>query len=442
MMRPLTRAGALVICLTATGPGYDAFAEPQIASPAAQSTQAAQSATLALPNTKSLPWQGWARSAEGRPIEMVRLGTGSHQVLVIAALRGDDALAVELAEHLAAHLIEYPSLVAATTVTIVRDANPDGRARRTATNSHGVLLEHNFSSSNWRKLPQAGEYLSGRLPESEPETRALAELIAQCRPQRVLVLSTVSTKPALFYAGPRADWPGKFALEAKLSLAAIDLASTSGSPVVYLGQDRAIPCVLAQLPRARDIATLWPKVRRGLSTAVSDGFTAPVLTPPPQVPLVTVAPGSTQVMRVPPVTSATTRVVAAPLASSEQAAAEPHRPFSFLLRDVREVAPPPAKPATAGPRVLSAEELTSGGSLVPVARPEAAQPSPADVPAGGASPFGRRPNRVEIRGDAKSAPAARTGNRSSSEGGETNRPPAVPVVDERALPQPPIPHGD
>jgi len=413
--------------------------------------QAADAATQAVASTSPIPWQRWAVSVEGRPIEMVRLGQGSHQVLVVAGLRGDDPLSVGLAERLALHLTEFPRLVAATTVTIVRDANPDGRARRTAVNAHGVLLEHNFSSSNWRKLPLNGQFISGRLPESEPETRALSELIAQSRPERVLILASVAAKPSLSYSGPRADWPGKFARDASLPLSAPDLMLTSGSLVIFAGQDRAIPCLSAELPRASDVEALWPDVRAGLSTAVSDGFAVPAAAPAPVVPTVTVVPGSNQVVRAPVSSSTPVRNVTAQKTPTEEQPVGTVRPFSFLLRDVREATPAPRASVSSGPRVLSADELTGGGSLVPVTLPttvtppaEGESPSLPDSGgrSGGVSPFGRKPNHVEIRSGERSIPPAMPESQPGADRNKVRRLPAVPVMDERALPQPPIPRAN
>lgn len=455
MMRPLTRAGAIAICLTAAGPGHESIAQAQLAPLATPPRQAASATTPTTPSPSLVVWQRWADSAEGRPIELVRLGQGQHQVLVVAGLRGDDPLSVALAERLASHLTEFPALVAATTVTIIRDANPDGRVRRTAVNAHGVLLEHNFSSSNWRKLTQHGQFISGRLPESEPETRALAELIAQSRPERVLLLATVATKPSLTFCGPRADWPGKIARDARLPLSAPDLAATSGSLVIFAGQDRAIPCLSAELPRASNVEALWPDVRAGLSTAVSDGFFVPAATPAPVVPLVTVAPGSGQVVRAPAGSLTPVRNVATQRTPTDERPEGTVRPFSFLLRDVREIAPQPQANISApqasvssGPRVLSADELSRGGTLVPVTVPasnappaENASPNPPEHAGQGSdiSPFGRKPNRVEIRSDDRSLRPATSESQPGVDLGKVRRPPAVPVLDERALPQPPIP---
>ncbi|MBX3414983.1 MAG: hypothetical protein KF708_20025 [Pirellulales bacterium] len=488
MMRPLTRTGALAICLSVAAADHEVFAQAKIVPPVATVAPVAPTnPPVQTAPTTSLPWQTWAQSSEGRPIELLRIGAGSHQVLVIAGLAGDDTLSVELGERLIAHLNEFPSLVAATTVTFVRDANPDGRARRTAANAHGVLLEHNFAASNWRKLHEQNIYTSGRLPESEPETKALTELVAQIRPERVLVLSTVVKTPQMVYAGSRADWMLKSAHEAQLPLVVPDLVKHSGSIVVLLGQDRAIPCVSVSLPRTKEIVTLWPRVRAGLASAVSHGFEKTVVPvvkndpppysplrpappvkvkqaivtplPAPSVPVLTVLPDSSTVVVSRPELQATpARVVATPAVAGEGSGGQPRHNHSFLLRDAREVIPngsTSAKPVEAwngnAPRVLSADELATGGKLVPVTVPSAAmgvdgtspeQSGSYAIPAF-RSPFGRRPQRVEIRSatPATTPPTPDTPPSTSGARPASKLPPAVPVLDERALPQPPIPHA-
>jgi protein MpaA len=66
---------------------------------------------------------------------------------------------------------------------LVPTANPDGRAARTRQNARGVDLNRN-SSAGWRRL--SGAQYSGRRPWSEPEARALRDLMLRERPALVL----------------------------------------------------------------------------------------------------------------------------------------------------------------------------------------------------------------------------------------------------------------
>jgi hypothetical protein len=61
--------------------------------------------------------------------------------------------------------------------------NPDGYARDTRTNAHGVDLNRNFP---WGWTALNGPVESGPRPASEPETRALMRFVGQIDPQLVV----------------------------------------------------------------------------------------------------------------------------------------------------------------------------------------------------------------------------------------------------------------
>ncbi len=66
---------------------------------------------------------------------------------------------------------------------VVPTYNPDGYARGTRRNAHGVDLNRNFPQA-WADLD--GSYESGPRPASEPETRAVMRFLRDVDPARVL----------------------------------------------------------------------------------------------------------------------------------------------------------------------------------------------------------------------------------------------------------------
>src|SRR3954453_5741791 len=114
------------------------------------------------------------RSADGRPIQVVRVGDPHGvPVLVVGAIHGNETAGIAIAR---AAERTHPRGVA---LWIVPDLNPDGVAAGTRGNAHGVDLNRNFSF-DWRPLT-GGEY-SGTGPLSEPESRAARQLILEERP--------------------------------------------------------------------------------------------------------------------------------------------------------------------------------------------------------------------------------------------------------------------
>ena len=105
------------------------------------------------------------RSVHGRPITLTRVGGAekTRSVLVVGCIHGNEPAGRGIVEELA-----RSSPAPETELLLVRDLNPDGFAHHVRTNAHGVDLNRN-SPEHW-----AG---AGARPWSEPETRAIRDLI-------------------------------------------------------------------------------------------------------------------------------------------------------------------------------------------------------------------------------------------------------------------------
>ena len=107
-------------------------------------------------------------------------GIPGDSALLVGGIHGDEPATVFLLElfwRKYGHLASSP-------VTILSLANPDGFSRNSRYNSRGVDLNRNFGF-NW--LAESEEP-SGPEPWSEPETRALRDLILRVKPTRVVSL--------------------------------------------------------------------------------------------------------------------------------------------------------------------------------------------------------------------------------------------------------------
>ena len=131
-------------------------------------------------NDPLVNWQLLGRSAEGRAIEYVQFGTGEHQVLVIGALRGNEPEGVAQAQSLASHLARFPRRLEDVTITIVRDPNPDGRARRIAGNVRGVELNQNFLATRQTGASRPGTAMRRRNRQRAGDDRA-GRIAARCK---------------------------------------------------------------------------------------------------------------------------------------------------------------------------------------------------------------------------------------------------------------------
>ncbi|HZG50288.1 MAG TPA: DUF2817 domain-containing protein, partial [Thermoleophilaceae bacterium] len=125
-------------------------------------------------------WELIGRSAEGRPIRALRVGSPRARVklMVVGAVHGN-----ELAGRAVVERLRRARPPRGTALWLVPDANPDGAAAGTRQNANGVDLNRNFPY-RWR--PQDGVYESGTGPASEPETRALQAFVERERPRVTL----------------------------------------------------------------------------------------------------------------------------------------------------------------------------------------------------------------------------------------------------------------
>jgi N-acetylmuramoyl-L-alanine amidase len=120
------------------------------------------------------------RSAEGRPIRALRVGSprARVKVLVVGAVHGNEPAGRAVVERL--RRTKPPR---GTALWLIEDANPDGSAAGSRHNAGGVDLNRNFPH-RWR--PQDGVYESGPGPGSEPETQAIMRFVERERPRVTL----------------------------------------------------------------------------------------------------------------------------------------------------------------------------------------------------------------------------------------------------------------
>lgn len=213
-------------------------------------------------------WQLLCRSVEQRAVEYRQFGDGEQQILVVGPLDGDEPAGVELLQRLVEHLDRFPRRLTGVTVTVVRDPNPDGRLRGARTNARGVRLDMNFPTRQWRKVPLADRWLSGRTPESEPETRALIELLDDLKPRRVVILEATRREAELRYSRAAEAVARQMATESDVTPIAWDAAAAPASFATYTCNDRNLPTVVFRVPAAADVEYNWTNFKRALLAAL------------------------------------------------------------------------------------------------------------------------------------------------------------------------------
>ena len=118
-------------------------------------------------------------SVKGRAIRAYHLGQrGKKKVVLIAVMHGNEPDPRQIMMD----LVEGPP-VHDVNLWVVPVYNPDGLARHTRKNAHGVDLNRNYP---FKWIRQSGNYDSGPRPRSEPETRAMMKFLATVKPAYIL----------------------------------------------------------------------------------------------------------------------------------------------------------------------------------------------------------------------------------------------------------------
>jgi protein MpaA len=166
-----------------------------IAAQFASNTKAPAARGPAVGSKTNSGWVVVANSAEGRPLHLKTIGSGAAKTLVVAGLDGEDRIAVNWIDYFVQQLNQSPDALRDYQVLLLRAANPDGLTAKHHENGRGVALNRNFPTANFRPK---GNPNAGTGPASEPETRAVMQLLYDLKPQRIVhVVSTSSPSDAL-----------------------------------------------------------------------------------------------------------------------------------------------------------------------------------------------------------------------------------------------------
>lgn len=140
--------------------------------------------------------QVFGRSVLGTSLEYWPQRSDTCDLLLLAGQHGEEPDCTVILSRALRALVEPAEKVA-----LALALNPDGLMRGTRGNANGVDLNRNFPTDNWS--PEATSYRwshdalppdhrielsTGNAPASEPETRALIELVEKLRPTHIVTL--------------------------------------------------------------------------------------------------------------------------------------------------------------------------------------------------------------------------------------------------------------
>jgi len=185
------------------------------------------------------------RSTLGRPIFAQRFGGSGAPLLLMGGIHGDEPATVDLLVELCGRLGASDGPGDCPPLWLLPAANPDGLARNRKNSERDVDLNRNFPARSFTTAHAPG-YFPGPAPLSEPETQAIAALIAQ-EPIRGAI-AVHAPFACVNYDGPAAAWAEAVAAACGWPARGEIGYPTPGSFGSWLGVDRGLPILTLELP--------------------------------------------------------------------------------------------------------------------------------------------------------------------------------------------------
>lgn len=188
------------------------------------------------------------KSVKGTPITAAIYGTGKKRVIVFGGIHGNEPDSSVVAKALMGSLMQEAG-PEELTIIIVPDANPDGLFANTRVNARGVDINRNFPSTSWSRDYWDENQFPGTEPASEPETRAVMNLLETSPPDFIITLHA---------ALGCVNWDGTGEPLARV------IANVNGYPLcpylgyetpgslgTFMGTDKKLPFVTIELRNSR-----------------------------------------------------------------------------------------------------------------------------------------------------------------------------------------------
>lgn len=265
MLRLVCAAVLVAVAVSGCGSEPDTASPP---APTATPTAPPSLVTSEAPRPAVIGAQDWevvGTSVQGRPIRARTYGSGPRVVLFVGGIHGDETEGVYTTEQLPS-AFEAAGLAGAVSLTIMENANPDGRAAGTRGNANGVDVNRNFPAFNF----DTSNPVNGGTPLSQPEARAVVETIDRIQPDLVMVAHSWSGREFINFDGPAGELAERFSASTGLPVeASSEFAPTPGSLGSYIGRDRGIALLTIEVLRGSDQHAVWERLQPALLQAIA-----------------------------------------------------------------------------------------------------------------------------------------------------------------------------
>jgi protein MpaA len=194
------------------------------------------------------------------------------RVLLVGGVHGDEPSSTAALLELVDRLAEPPAAAgnpaparAAVSLWVIPALNPDGLVRNRKNNARDVDLNRNFPARSFTRAHAPG-YDPGLAPLSEPESRALADLID--RVPFAGVVAVHAPFACVNYDGPARAWASAVSETCGWPVAESIGYPTPGSLGGWLGVDSGVPILTLELPPGT-LTTFRAAAAAALETAMN-----------------------------------------------------------------------------------------------------------------------------------------------------------------------------
>lgn len=226
-------------------------------------------------------------SVEGREIKIYRFGEGAKEyIFLFGTFHGDEQQGAYMLNKLIDVFIQNPAYYLDKSIFVVPVVNPDAQIRNSRVNAHNVDLNRNFPTHNFRPGANQGtRYFSGREALSEPESRAVYDLLGPYIPTRKLKIMSIHAPLSMNnYDGAAQELAAQLQRYNHYPVRADIGYPTPGSFGSYYGKELALPVItLETSSESPELA--WKRHQNALLAFIQypDLELHPIWSPRPQV---------------------------------------------------------------------------------------------------------------------------------------------------------------
>jgi protein MpaA len=213
----------------------------------------------------ALTWREIGVSVQGRPLRATAIGSGPRRVLWVGGIHGDEREGALATAALPAAFLAEPGASERVTLHLLEDANPDGSALHVRGNANGVDLNRNWPARNF----VVDRRSNGRQPLSQPESKALHDLLLSIEPHLVIVAHSWRGDHFVNYDGPGQQLAELFSRHSGYPVrTSQSMAPTPGSLGSWAGNERGIPILTLEYLRGRNPEDAWRETRTAILAVI------------------------------------------------------------------------------------------------------------------------------------------------------------------------------